>query len=105
MNGDFYSSLDWTIIAAVAGAIVFVSLVILLGFLITQNDRRTNFQLGDNMRAERAVVVEWGQNGANEGYIRSGGELWRAVSKETLAPGDRVTVTRKDGLLLEVGKA
>ena len=62
----------------------------------------TEHRVGAHMANTRAVVVEW-SNG--EGYVSADGELWRAVSATPLKKGDAVTVTRVDGLKLEVKKA
>jgi membrane-bound ClpP family serine protease len=50
---------------------------------------------------EHVDVVEWS---GEEGYVRAGGELWRARSDAALAPGDRVKVVRMDGLMLDGSK-
>lgn len=51
------------------------------------------------MADTRVEVTEWKDN---QGYVRAGGELWRAKAKHTLREGDDVVVTRVDGLMLEV---
>ena len=62
---------------------------------------RTPFRLGDQMKYCRAEVVEWS---GGEGTIRADGEIWRALSKQSLNKGDQVIITRVDGLTLEVKK-
>jgi membrane-bound serine protease (ClpP class) len=39
-----------------------------------------------------------------EGWVRVQGEIWRAVSEETVSKGDRVRVTAIEGLTLRVRK-
>lgn len=62
----------------------------------------TEHRVGKQMANARATVLEWSDH---EGYIDAEGERWRAVSKEPLTEGDRVQITRVDGLRLEVKKA
>ncbi len=62
---------------------------------------KTPFRVGEVMNVNRAEVVEWS---GEEGYVSAGGELWRATSKDVLAPGDKVKVSTVDGLLLKVKK-
>jgi membrane-bound serine protease (ClpP class) len=38
----------------------------------------------------------------NEGKVFVNGELWQAVSKVPLLPGDRVVIQKVEGLTLEV---
>ena len=40
--------------------------------------------------------------GGEESWARVHGETWRIRSREPLAPGSRVRVTRVDGLILDV---
>lgn len=62
----------------------------------------TEHRVGRQMANVRATVTEWS---GEAGYVDADGERWRAVSKDVLAEGDNVTVTRVDGLRLEVKKA
>ncbi len=62
---------------------------------------KTPFRVGEQMKDVRAEVVEWS---GGEGYVSADGELWRALSSETLAPGDKVSVISVDGLSLTVKK-
>lgn len=59
------------------------------------------FRVGETMTRERGEVVDWS---GNEGYVRAGGELWRATSGAQLSVGDKVTVAAVDGLMLRVEK-
>lgn len=60
---------------------------------------KTPFRVGEAMNVNRAEVVEWA---GEEGYVSAGGELWRATSKDALAPGDKVSISAVDGLSLKV---
>ena len=62
---------------------------------------KTPFRVGDAMAGERGEVIEWS---GNEGYVRTGGELWRASSGSQLSAGDKITVAAVDGLMLRVNK-
>ncbi len=58
-------------------------------------------RVGEVMNVSRAEVTEWADG---EGYVRAGGELWRAQSNDPLIPGDDVTVAGMNGLVLRVKK-
>ena len=58
-------------------------------------------RVGEAMNVTRAEVTEWS---GKEGYVMAGGELWRAMSDDALAPGDQVAVADMDGLVLRVKK-
>lgn len=62
---------------------------------------KTPFRVGEAMNVKHAKVIEWSDK---EGYVSAGGEMWRAMSSDTLSPGDRVTVAAVDGLMLRVNK-
>jgi len=79
----------------------FAALAIKLAWGATQWGRKTTHRVGKQMTHTRAVVAEWS---GREGRVRAGGEIWRAVATEALNPGDKVVVTRVDGLTLEVRK-
>jgi membrane-bound ClpP family serine protease len=55
--------------------------------------------LGDNLSGESGVVSDWADG---KGFVSVRGESWRAVSKDQLARGDAVRVTKTNGLTLEV---
>jgi len=59
-------------------------------------------RVGAQMAGARAEVLEWA---GGAGYVRVGGERWRAASQDALAEGDSVAVVRVEGLKLEVKKA
>jgi membrane protein implicated in regulation of membrane protease activity len=67
--------------------------------MATQRARKTGYQLGDELTPDAGVVEIWH---GRSGYVRVGGELWKAEAKAILAPGDAVKVARKDGMLLRV---
>lgn len=62
---------------------------------------KTPFRVGDAMNEQSAKVVEWSAN-SDGGYVSAGGELWRATSKDALAPGDLVAIESVNGLSLKV---
>ncbi len=90
----------WVAVALFGGIIAFAALKLLWGAALWT--RRTPHRVGDRWGAELIEVKEWSQG---KGYVMAGGELWRAASKDALAPGDRVTVLKSKGLTLEVRKA
>ena len=47
------------------------------------------------------MVLDW--DGAS-GHVQVDGERWRAISKDTLEPGDTVKIIGLDGLTLKVKK-
>ncbi len=79
----------------------FAALALKLVWGATQWGRKTPYRVGGQMADAHAVVAEWS---GHEGQVRAGGEVWRAIAPETLSPGDKVVVTRIDGLTLEVRK-
>lgn len=87
-------------LAVAFGAVVLFAAVKLL-WGAAQWAKKPQHRIGDRWGSETVEVVEW-SDGA--GYVTAGGELWRAVSKEALRPGDRVVVSKSKGLTLEVRK-
>ncbi len=83
----------------VAGGVA--ALAIKLAWGASQWGRKTPHRVGGQMANVSAVVAEWS---GQEGRVRAGGEIWRAVATDPLNPGDAVVVTRVDGLTLEVRK-
>lgn len=90
-----------TIAAAIFGAIILGSLAVLL-WGMAQWAKKPPHRVGEFFGGERVEVVEWS---GHEGMVRVGGELWRAQSQGEIAPGDKVRITRADGLVLEVSKS
>lgn len=99
-DGFFSSALGLGVIAIVAG-FALVALAKIYGLFFMR--WKTPFRVGEAMSVRRAEVIDW-KNGPDggEGHVRAGGELWRAISKDELAPGDDVVVAAVDGLLLSV---
>ncbi len=96
------AQLDWR---SVGAETIIILALLLVGFgliLLTQRARRTPFQLGVDFGTSRAVVQSWS---GNSGYVRIGGELWKARAKCAFSPGDSVEVARIEGMLLNVRKA
>ncbi len=93
---------------------MFIALTLLLGFVIVALAKiyglffmrwKTPFRVGKVMNVSRAEVTEWTMSEkGGEGYIMADGELWRATSRDALAPGDAVNIASVDGLLLKVKK-
>ncbi len=98
-EGDLLATLDWRAIALQALLIVAAVAGVAMIAAITQRARKTAFQLGDEFTNDAGVVEIWE---GRSGYVRVGGELWRAEAKAALTPGDAVKVARKDGMLLRV---
>lgn len=88
-------------IAALAMAAIVVFAAVKIGWGVALRFRPSRFRLGQQMQTETATVREWGGRG---GLVDVGGELWRAESKDALAPGDAVRVSKVKGLTLEVKK-
>ena len=87
-------------LAGAFGAVVlFAAIKLVWG--VSQWAKKPQHRVGDRWGEEHVEVTEW-RGGA--GYVSAGGELWRAVSKDDLRPGDRVTVSKVKGLTLEVRK-
>ena len=94
--------LKFVIIMVVAG-FASVAAAKLYGLLFMR--WKTPFRMGDAMNVRHAEVVDWtdGPKGG-EGYISADGELWRATSKDALAPGDAVSINAVKGLTLSVAR-
>ncbi|MEL7487398.1 MAG: NfeD family protein [Pseudomonadota bacterium] len=76
-----------------------VALAKVYGLLFMRS--KTPHRLGDAMNVHRAEVTEWS---GGEGRVVAGGESWRAVSNDSLSPGDKVVVAAMNGLVLRVKK-
>ncbi len=86
--------------AMLAGIALFAAIKLAWGMLLWTQP--TKHRIGDRWGDEEIEVIDWR---GGEGRVESGGEIWRAVSKEPLRAGDRVTVRRMKGLTLEVRRA
>jgi membrane-bound serine protease (ClpP class) len=92
-------SISWPVIiitAALSGGL----LIFVLGY-VWRAHRRPVTTGDDGWIGKRAEVIEWT---AGSGYVRCGGERWRAVGEAQLAPHERVVVHGRSGLVLEVRK-
>ncbi|MBY5605661.1 nodulation protein NfeD [Rhizobium leguminosarum] len=88
---------SWPVLGAIAVACLALSLVIArLAFISRRHDVVTG---SEQMIGISGKVDSW--TGIS-GYVIAHGERWKAVSTEPLAAGDRVKVTGRDGLVLEV---
>ena len=87
------------IVIMVVGGFAAVAAAKIYGLLFMR--WKTPFRVGEAMNVNRADVTEWADG---KGYVSAGGELWRAVSKDELKPGDPVTILSVNGLLLHVKK-
>lgn len=88
-------------IAALAMAGIVLFAVIKIGWGVALWFKPSRFRIGQQMQTEPATVQDWSDN---SGFVDVGGELWRAESKDALAPGDIVRVAKVKGLTLEVKK-
>lgn len=86
----------------------FIGIALLAGFALVALAKiyglffmrwKTPFRIGEAMNVNHAEVVEWS---GGEGYVSAGGELWRATSRDALAPGDEVSIAAVNGLSLSV---
>lgn len=96
-NSSFSPALG--VILFLAGVVILAAVKLVWG--MAQWAKKSEHRVGERWGGEHVEVVEWE---GTSGYVRAGGELWRAVSKDALAPGDQVRVARMDGLILDVHK-
>ena len=87
----------WPIIGSIALAAGGVFMLTI--YLLVRSRHRAVVAGPEHMIGSVGPVVDW-DNGA--GHVRVEGEVWRAQSDQPLRSGDRVRVTRLDGLNLEV---
>lgn len=85
--------------AALAGGFAVVAIAKLADFVAARKE--VPFRAGERAGDVRAEVIDW-SDGA--GYVEADGEMWRAVSKAKLAPGDEVRIRSVNGLTLEVSR-
>lgn len=90
---------------AVAAAVLFAATILMAALVLVwgmaQRAKKPEHRVGALFGGERVEVVEWA---GTEGYVRAGGELWRARSEGPIEPGEKVKVAGMDGLVLEVSK-
>lgn len=82
-----------------AGVVALVAVKLVWGMALWA--KKSDHRLGARWGSETVEVVEWSMG---SGYVRAGGELWRATSADDLGPGDRVKVAKTRGLVLDVKK-
>ncbi|MFO7713847.1 NfeD family protein [Desulfosarcina sp.] len=91
--------ISWPVIgvsAAVSGALM----IFLLGY-VWRAQRRPVTTGSESWTGKAAVVLEWS---GESGYVRCGGERWKAIGKENFAPHERVEVCGHSNLVLHVQK-
>jgi membrane-bound serine protease (ClpP class) len=97
MTGAF----DPAILAgALVAVIAFAAVKVAFGLLLWT--KKSEHRIGDRFGDEPAEVIEWR---GGEGVVLTGGERWRAVSKEKFSPGDQVRIARVKGLTLDIRKS
>ena len=84
-------------IGLIAAGFLFVSIAKLYGFFFMRGPR--HHRMGSSMSTVKAEVTEWA---GKQGYVRAGGELWKAQSKQSLSVGDQVRIAHVDGLVVTV---
>ena len=89
-------------IAALAMAAIVLFAAIKISWGVALWFKPSRFRLGQQMQSDPATVRDWS---GRSGLVDVGGELWRAESKDALAPGDAVRVSKVKGLTLEVKKS
>lgn len=90
-------SISWPVIAAVGG--VSASLFLISLILLARARKRPVVSGAEEMIGLTGEVIAWS---GTTGTIRTHGEVWRASSASPLQPGQWVTVTNMDGLVLTV---
>lgn len=89
----------WIFAGALAAIILFAAVKLFWG--VAQWGKKPEHRIGERWGRENVEVTEWR---GDAGYVSAGGELWRAISKDALRPGDTVYVQKVKGLTLEVRK-
>jgi membrane-bound serine protease (ClpP class) len=92
-------SISWPVIVATAGVSSGL-MIFVLGYAWRAQRRPVSTGL-ESLVGRPAEVLEWS---GGQGYVRVGGERWKAVGEEALAPHDRVEVRDSRGLVLVVRK-
>lgn len=90
-------TLSWPMVAGTTAGMG-VLMVLLVGYLVRAH--RHPIAVGaEHMIGEEGKVESWS---GDSGYVRLGGELWRATAPEELPPGGKVRVAGLSGLILKV---
>ncbi|MDJ0782637.1 MAG: nodulation protein NfeD [Desulfosarcinaceae bacterium] len=94
-------SISWPVILTTA-AMSAGLLIFLLGY-VWRAQRRPVTTGGRAWIGKAAVVLEWSAE-SGSGYVRCGGERWRAAGPADLTPDEGVFVHGRSGLRLDVGR-
>ena len=93
------SPLALAFVAGFAAVIVFA--VVKVAWGVSQWGKPSEHRVGHDWGDEHVEVLEWSDG---EGLVEASGEIWKARSAASFAPGEKVQVARVDGLVLEVKK-
>jgi membrane-bound ClpP family serine protease len=90
-----------TILTLVIGFLIFelIEHVVFPLFWFIKERKRKSVSGVSGMLGKVGEIKQWTKN---EGKVFVNGELWQAVSKVPLLPGDRVVIQKVEGLTLEV---
>lgn len=91
--------ISWSVIGITAGLSAAL-LIFLLGY-VWRSQRRPVSTGSEAWIGKEAEVLEWAGNG---GWVRFGGDRWKAVGQADFTPNERVVVSGYRGLILEVQK-
>jgi membrane-bound serine protease (ClpP class) len=94
-------SISWPVIVITA-ALSGLVMIFLLGY-VWRAHRRPVTTGNRSWIGKEAEVLEWTADSCM-GYVRCGGERWRAVGEENFTPNECVEVRGRNGLVLEVGR-
>jgi membrane-bound serine protease (ClpP class) len=83
-------------------ALVSLAFVLLVATLATRTRKRPLVSGASTLLGEVGEVVDVEASAGSEGWAQFRGENWRVRAASPLHPGERVRVTRTDGLTLEV---
>ena len=83
----------------VGSAVASAGLIFFVVGAAIQARKRPTATGAEQLLSEHGTVIDWSDDSGN---IRIHGEIWSARAAQTLAPGDAVRVTRRDGLVLIV---
>ncbi len=91
----------FTVAWQLIGSIAFFAggMLLMMVTMLMRSRRRAVVAGPEEMIDSAGAVLDWA---GEEGHVRIHGEIWRARAKGPIAKGERVRVTRIDGLTLEV---
>jgi membrane-bound ClpP family serine protease len=87
----------WVVAGLLLALILLAAVKLLWGMALWA--MKSPHRVGARFGAEPVEVVEWA---GGTGLVRAGGELWKATSSDSFAPGERVKVAGAKGLVLEI---